>query len=62
VSSESLQPDRNMQRSFLKIHPLKDVGTISTVWKKVETSDRTPTGHYYVKGCDQVEIIKSSQL
>jgi len=58
MSNESLQLDRNMQSSFSESHPLKDIGTvISITWKTVETSDRTPTGHCYVKGCDQVEIL-----
>lgn len=60
MSTESLHPDRIMQRSFLESHPLKDVGTASIIWKIVETSDRTPVGHCYMKACIQVEIIKSS--
>jgi len=62
MSNESLQLGRNMQRSFSESHPLKDVGTISILWKTGETSDRTPMGHCYLKGCSQVDIIKSSQL
>jgi len=53
MSNESLKLDRNMQNSFTESHPLKDVGTIiSIIWKTVETSDRTPTGHCYVKDCN----------